>query len=99
MNWLKENWVAVVAGIMLLLAIPTFWPYGYYQLLRWVVAGSAVYIAFQKYELGSKAWMWIMIIVAVLFNPIIPFYLDKEVWVVLDIITAIVFFVSTRKKA
>lgn len=98
MNWLKENWIAVVAGIMLLLAIPSIWPYGYYQLLRWVVAGSAGYIAFKKYEQGSKYWMWTMIAMAILFNPIIPFYLDKGVWVILDLISATIFFSLTIKR-
>lgn len=95
MNWFKQNWVAIVAGIMLLLAIPSMWPYGYYQLLRWIVAGSAGYIAFKKYESDSKYWMWTMIAVLILFNPLIPFHLDKEVWVVLDIISAVIFFLST----
>ena len=98
MNWLKENWLAIVSGIMLLLAVPTFWPYGYYQLLRWVVAGSAAYIAYQKYELDSKFWMWLMIAIAILFNPIVPFHLDKEVWIVVDVVVAVIFFLSTVVK-
>lgn len=39
--------------------------------------------------------MWLMIATGILFNPIIPFYFDKSVWVVIDIITAAVFFAST----
>ncbi len=98
MNWFRQNWIALVVGIMLLLAVPSIWPYGYYQLLRWIVTGSAVYLAYQKHELGSKFWMWLMIAVAILFNPIFPFFLDKGVWAFLDLIAAGIFFLSTKQK-
>jgi len=32
--------------------------------------------------------------IAILFNPIIPVYLTKEIWVVIDFIIAIVFLIS-----
>ena len=79
---------------MLLLAIPPIWPYGYYTLLRWVVCGTSAFIAFMAYELDKKFWLWLIGLVAVLFNPIIPVYLDKETWVVIDLVVAVVIFIS-----
>jgi len=92
----NEN-ASLVAGVMLLLAIPSIWPYGYYQLLRWVVSGVAAYNAYGAYYAKKQNWMLVMIGVAILFNPIAPFFLDKETWVVLDIVTAITMFVFSRK--
>jgi len=97
MKAIKEDWFTILAGIMLLLAIPAVWPYGYFQLLRWVVMIVALYNAYLAYELKNNTWVIIMGSIAVLFNPIAPFYLDKSTWVILDFIASIVMFVSIDK--
>jgi len=89
--------LTVISIIALLLAIPSIWPYGYYQLLRWLIAGTAVFLIFIASELEKRAWIWTMAVIAILFNPIIPIYLSKETWVVIDFIAAIIFFVSIFK--
>lgn len=99
---MKENiklktTLTVISIIALLLAIPSIWPYGYYQLLRWLVAGTAVFIIYIASKLEKRIWIWIMIIIAILFNPIVPIHLVKETWAVIDFIAAIVFFVSIFK--
>ena len=89
---------SIVAILMLLLAIPSgLWSYGYYQILRWIVAGTALFIAYIAYHLEKQVWIWIMAIIAILFNPIAPIYLSKEAWVIIDLITSIIFFVSMLK--
>lgn len=85
---------SAVSIIMLILAIPTGWPYGYYTLLRLVVCGTSLFIAYKAYEFNRKVWMYVMGFIALLFNPVIPVHLDKEIWVVIDVIVAIVIFVS-----
>ena len=92
-----KNILSVVAGIMLLLAIPPIWPYGYFQILRWVVAGAAGFNAYTAYQLNRKIWLWIMVAMAVLFNPIAPIHLTKEIWAVFDLLAAITLFVSIVK--
>ena len=94
---IKENWFTVVAGIMLLLAIPSIFPYGYYQVLRWVVVCVAGYNAYIAYESKNNTWAIIMGAIAILFNPIFPIFLSKETWVILDLITSIVMFLSIKK--
>lgn len=85
---------SIVSTIMLILAIPTGWPYGYYTLLRLVVCGTSLFIAYKAYEFSRIVWVYIMGFIALLFNPVIPVHLDKEIWVVIDVIVAIVIFVS-----
>ena len=67
--------------------------YGYYTFLRvfsLVALGSLIF----AYAIESDKLLTPITIVAgvvlILFNPILPIYLDKEVWMVLDIISAVV---------
>lgn len=79
-----------IATIMLLSALAPF-PYGYYQLLRLVVCGAAVYVAFMAFNL-QKIWaVWVFGFVAILFNPLIPIHLSREIWQPIDVICAILF--------
>ncbi|MFA5360675.1 MAG: DUF6804 family protein [Candidatus Paceibacterota bacterium] len=93
-----KNIASIIVIVMLLLAIPSgIWPYGYYQILRWVVTGAALFILWITYELKKKTWLWIMGVIAILFNPIAPIYLDKGTWVVIDLIVAALFLISIFK--
>jgi hypothetical protein len=81
---------ALIAAIMLLLAIAPL-PYGYYQFMRWVVCGIAVYIAVIAYRWDSKWATWVFGAVAVLFNPIFPVHLSRDIWLPIDGIGALLF--------
>jgi Family of unknown function (DUF6804) len=75
---------------MLFLALAP-WPYGYYQLLRFVVCGVSAYVAFMAYT-GQKIWAaWLFAFIAVLFNPMTPIHLSRELWQAIDLICAILF--------
>jgi len=84
----------MISVIMLLLAILLMWPYGYYILLRWVVCLTAAFIVFVAYNLKRKVWMFFIALIALFFNPLVPVHLDKETWVVIDLIVAVVVFIS-----
>jgi len=88
--------VRIIAIVMLFWALGSN-PYGYYQILRWVVAGTTGYLAYLSYNEGKHAWTWIMAIIAALFNPIAPIYLNRETWSVLNILVAIIIFISMFK--
>lgn len=78
---------------MLLLAIADL-PYGYYTILRIIVTIVAGITAFIASEQDNEIWMLLFGAIAILFNPIIPIYLDKDAWLVIDIIVAILFGLS-----
>lgn len=69
-------------------------PYGYYQILRWLICGLTGYSAYSANDHGKNAWTWIFGIIAVLFNPIAPIHLSRELWMVIDIIVAAIIFTS-----
>lgn len=97
MEWLKKNWYVLLAIILLLGALGEH-PYSYYQLLRWVVSISAFYRAYQLHKRDSNAWKWIMIALGILFNPLVPFYMEKETWAVLDVLSGAVLLASLFTK-
>ena len=83
---------ALVTATVLLGALAP-WPYGYYQLLRFVVCGISVYVAFMAYN-WQKIWAtWLFGFIALLFNPLIPVHLSREIWQPIDIICAVLFAV------
>ncbi len=83
---------SLIAAIMLLGALADL-PYGYYQLLRFAVCGVGLYLAYTAYQ-WQKMWaMWLFGFIALLFNPLIPIHLSKELWQPIDVICAILFIV------
>ena len=88
--------IYICAAMLFVAALPV--PvYGYYVLLRIVVTavfGYAAYIAFSRDE---NLLPWLYGLVAVVFNPVIPVYLPKEVWVPIDIAAGLFLLVSSGK--
>ena len=83
---------ALITAIMLVGALAK-WPYGYYQLLRFVVCGVAVYIAYMAYN-WQKMWaVWVFGFIALLFNPLAPIHFSRELWQSVDVICAVLFAV------
>lgn len=91
-----KNIASVASIVMLLLAIPDL-PYGYYTLLRWVVTASAIFLVYVASRLENKFWLFLMVIIALLFNPIVPIHLDKETWIIIDFVVAVLFLISIFK--
>ena len=99
--WVKDNWLNILAIIMLLVALGNH-PYSYYQFLRWVVSIAAVCMVYLAHRLKAMFWAWFFVGVAMLFNPISPFYLSRGSWQKIDFVTAVIFFIAifavSRKK-
>ena len=68
-------------------------PYGFYQLLRIVVTGTAVYVVDQTLD-HRQYWPWLMGGIAILFNPILPITLKKKEWQPIDFAVAVVFLIA-----
>lgn len=86
----------LITSILLLIALSNQ-QIGYYKFLRWIVCATAIYSAFVSYIKSEKMnlGVWLFGLIAILFNPIIPFYLGKNTWQKADIIIATIFFIST----
>ncbi|MDD4531391.1 MAG: hypothetical protein PHH21_01645 [Candidatus Pacebacteria bacterium] len=93
-NIIEKNWLKLVAAILLFWALADN-PYSYYQFLRWAILIISGYSAYISYKNGRIEWSWAFVIIAILFNPIIPFYLSRGIWQLLDLITILIFLISS----
>ena len=71
--------VHLIPAGMLVLALGR-WPYGYYMLLRVVVLAAALLIAGLIYQRAKPftLWLGLFVVVAVIFNPIVPLHPDAR---------------------
>jgi len=60
-------------------------PNDYYTFLRLAITGMSLYAAFGLLEKGSVNF-WVMLFIALLFNPFFPVHLSKEIWILINII-------------
>ncbi len=92
---LQPSKVAAIASIILLvLAVITRWPYGFYTLLRLVVCATAVWLAVEAYQFRKTSLAWILGALAVLFNPLIPIYMRRTQWRWFDFLALLVLTIS-----
>jgi hypothetical protein len=96
---MKNNLLLVPVGALLLAALPL--PYGYYILLRWLIAGFSLYLAYRYSGNAAKLTGWALtyLLIAVLWNPIAPIFLDRGSWFVLDLAAAAVFWYGWHNSA
>lgn len=85
----KRNALLLIASIVLFLALFDGWQYGFFTLLRFVVCGATAYMAWKLYKEDRSGWSWFFGFIAILFNPIIPIHLSRDVWIFIDAITGI----------
>lgn len=69
-------------------------PYSYYTLLRVITTATCVLGIFCAFEWERKNWAWIFGCLAVLFNPIFPVALGREIWSIVDVAVAVFLLIS-----
>lgn len=72
-------------------------PYGYYTFLRLVVCSISAYTSYVYFSENKKINLGFIVFgfFTLLYNPIIPVHLgEKSIWIVINIITVIVFLTS-----
>jgi len=94
MAWSRDNWLKVLAIAMALGALAPVPYYAYFQLMNWVVVVAALMTAWQAYRQNTFWIVWLFALVAVVFNPLAPLYLQADVWRIADIIAAALFVLS-----
>ena len=85
LKWSFSSIAYLAMSVLLFLAIAPM-AYGYYTLLRIIVClffGVLAYQNFDKAQYGPPI-AWVFGFVAILFNPIVPIYFSKELWMIID---------------
>ena len=83
----------IPAALLIIAPILSF-PFGFYTLLRLIVSTTAGFIIYHSYK-GAGGVNEISIIFAlilILYNPIIPVHLSREIWMPINFITSVVYF-------
>ena len=98
----------IIIGGKLLAAVLLFWcveqhPYAYYKRLRWIISIVGFFTAGMYFGIAGKSksnktfWTWIGVffgVIVLLFNPLIPFTMARDTWVIIDIITGVIFVIA-----
>ena len=83
----------LIPAAMSLIALAPL-PYGYYQLLRLVVTGSAAYHAWRGFERGERVLPALFTLLALTFNPVFRVHFEREIYAVLNVGAAILYLVA-----
>ena len=86
-----------IAMIVLLIAVIPIWPYVFYQILKLGVFGAAAFSVYLYHKEKNKTWMMIMIVIAIIFNPINALYFGHFFWSIIDLVVAALFYNSPKK--
>ncbi|MBI1748051.1 MAG: hypothetical protein HYR55_15900 [Acidobacteria bacterium] len=85
---MRRIWIPqLIASLMLLWALNTANPYGYYILLRWICCAAFAYLALQALVQKKQSLGWVLGITAAVYNPIIRVHMTREIWSVINVIT------------
>ena len=93
----NKNALAGISAILLFGALLEGWPYGYFTLLRFVVCITSGYIGYTAYRLNKEFWMYSFGLLTILFNPIVPIHLSRDMWVVIDFLVGLFMIASIFK--
>lgn len=91
-------WVFVLPAAMSLIALVDL-PYGYYQLLRVVVTGSACWIAIELYSRRSIIGVATFGAMAVIFNPIAKIHMERDVHAIFNVASSVLLIVALWVKS
>lgn len=85
----------IATGLLVLGVMPL--PYGYYTLLRIVATGAFVWAAIAAHQKGERSLPWVFAVAAVLYNPVVPIFLAKPVWMILNLCSAALLYLNREK--
>lgn len=82
--------------ILLFVAMVPIWPYFFYQFLKLAVFAASVFFIYLYHKEKNTKWMTIMIVIAIIFNPINALYFGHFVWSIVDFIVAMLIIKSPK---
>ena len=80
--------------------VPFFkFPYGIYTLLRIIVTLSSAFIIYNNYKRINNVNSTIVIfsMILIVFNPVFPIRLNRELWLPIDLTAAAIYFYHYMK--
>lgn len=81
-----DNKILIACIVMLAIALLPL-PYAYYMLLRVVIFGVSAYLAVAAFSAGKTELTWMLAINALIYNPVFPVHMTKDVWIIINLLT------------
>lgn len=89
-----KNLLLICAALLFLSVLKL--PIGFYTFLRIIVSITAIAVIAREYNNKLTFWTITFGIIAILFNPVIPIYLNnKSAWMPIDVLVGIVFIIKS----
>lgn len=84
------------AGNIVFLALASFsdWPYSIYMLLRVTTSILFATLAYFVFKMGKQPWGVLFAALLILYNPLLRVHLDRQIWGIINIATAVVLLIS-----
>jgi hypothetical protein len=89
-NQFVPNWVLLLVAVLALVAIADM-PYDFYRLLRWLTFGVSIALGVEKFRKNQTGWLWSLGIIALIFNPLVPFDFGRGIWRIFNICASVIF--------
>jgi len=91
--------IFLLTGFLLIAAPLVSFPYGFYTFLRLTISISAGFIIYLRNKEVKKidTISIIFAIIVILYNPIIPIHLTREIWMPINFISAAIYFYGFYK--
>ena len=84
-----------ICALLLFIAVANL-PIGYYTFLRIAITIGAISYIISEFVKGFNFWLIGFVLIAILFNPLLPIYLnDKQAWMPIDIIGGLLFLMKS----
>ena len=78
-----------MAALAIALLVALFhMPYGYYQLLKLLSCGLGAWAAIGAWRSGRIAWAGFWVVFAAAYNPVLPLFLGRNVWMIVNVASA-----------
>ena len=87
---------AIATAVLLFLMAFGVLPHDYERVGLWGVFVSALYTVYAAYEKNKQGWIWCMVFVAILFNPLAPVEFKHRAWQFIEVLAAIAFFMASK---
>lgn len=94
---MNNNLIKIILAVLLILCLFNL-PYGYYQFVRFAAMVGFGYLALDSNNRGNTKEMFVYIVLAILFQPLLKIALGRVVWNIVDVVVAIGLLVSLSSK-
>ena len=92
----RTVWVVMGTAAAMCAVAPADWPYGFYTFLRLAVTGASLCGCIWLHRARSE-WLWPCCLIVILYNPVIKVHLDRDSWVVLNVLSSLLLLAAARQ--